>query len=403
MNYRFLYILIFISGFISNPVQSQSIDNYFKGLAKYNVGEYEQAINNFSDALNDDIPKQNVYKHIGYAYINLNKIDEAINTFTELSEIDITEGSYGLARCYAIKNDAPAVANQLRIHFNQKDKHSRSSIRTDKYFAQIKETPYWDEIWDIDWYSKYEILYADAYFDYQDKKYNDAIYILDDLISRKPHYHQSYVLRGDVYLAINQPKDALKDYTKAIEIRHKNSDYYYARSKAYEKLKKYDNAIEDIQIAIELNPLNPDLLLQKASLLYDNEDKAQAKQIVNNYLEYFGEDTKAIYLAGKCFYSSDDFKNAIPLFSKAIKVDASNANYFLARGNSYIYTKMYEEALKDFSMALDLNPRLPKVFLSRGVAKIEMGDKDGACEDFNKAYQLGNKDALKLIQENCRE
>ncbi len=403
MNHRLLYIFIILLGFIANPVQSQSIDNYFKGLAKYKVGEYNNAIELFTAALNDGIQKKTIYNQIGYANINLDKIDEAIIVFTELSKIDITEGSYGLACCYALKDNAPAATNQLRIHFNQKNKHSRSSIRTDKHFTSIKKSQYWEEIWNVEWYSKYENLLADADYNIQDEKYNDAIYILDDLIDKKPRYYAAYAKRAKVYIAINQPKDALKDYTKAIELRNKNSEYYYSRSMVYAKLKKFDNAIEDIQMAIELNPLNPELLLYKASVLYEYGNNAKAKQNVDNYLKYFGNDAEAIYLAGKCFYSTDDYKNAIPLFSEAIKLDASNAQYFLARGNCHIYLELYEEALNDFSMALDLDPRLTKIYLSRGVAKLEMKDREGACKDFNKAYKLGNKAALKLIQENCRE
>lgn len=57
---------------------------------------------------------------------------------------------------------------------------------------------------------------------------------------------------------------SIEDYTRAIEIDPKNSDYYAGRGVAYEarskinnRIKDYDNAIDDFEKAIDLNPNHP--------------------------------------------------------------------------------------------------------------------------------------------------
>ena len=402
MKYYIIYILFAIL-FGVNSAFAQSYDNYFFGLAKYNNAEYAQAIGFFTNALNDDIPKQKSLEYLAYSNINLGKIDKAIEYFDKLSEIDITEGSYGLARCYALKNNTPDAVKQLRIHLNQKDKHTRSSIILDDYFLGLKETVEWKELWTNDWYNKYEDLFADAYFLIKDNKNADALDVLDDLIDRKPRYAKAYVLRAGIYDVNKDYKNAIKDYSTAIELKKKNYEYYIGRANIYLEIDKIKDALVDIKKARELNPLDAGLMLTEAKILYKNEKETEAKRLVSIYLKYFGTDAEAVYLLGKCFFAEEKYNKAIEFFSNAIELKPAESKYLLARGNSFVMLDKYEEAIDDFSMALDLNPSIAQTYLSRGIARLSTNDNKGACYDFNKAYSLGSRAALEWIQSNCRE
>jgi len=228
-----LATLAVLTGF--NSGFAQNTDNYFFGLANYNKGEFREAIDYFNNALNDDIPKQKILEYLAYSNINIGKTDEAIEYFKKLSEIDITEGSFGLARCYALKNNTVDAVKQLRIHLKNKDKHTRSSIILDKYFLGLKETEEWKELWKEDWYNKYDNMYAEAYFLIKDNKNSDALDVLDDLIDRKPRFAKAYALRADIYDENKDYKNAIDDYTTAINLKRKNDKYYLNRANIYIK------------------------------------------------------------------------------------------------------------------------------------------------------------------------
>jgi TonB family protein len=64
--------------------------------------------------------------------------------------------------------------------------------------------------------------------------------------------HYDYARRGDFYYELNKPEEAIKDYTKAIELKPDYHYHYSDRASAYEKLGKTDLAEADKLKASEL-------------------------------------------------------------------------------------------------------------------------------------------------------
>jgi TonB family protein len=66
--------------------------------------------------------------------------------------------------------------------------------------------------------------------------------------------HYDYARRGDFYYELDKPEEAIKDYTKAIELKPDYQYHYSDRASAYEKLGKKDLAEADKLKASELEP-----------------------------------------------------------------------------------------------------------------------------------------------------
>jgi TonB family protein len=64
--------------------------------------------------------------------------------------------------------------------------------------------------------------------------------------------HYDYARRGDFYYELGKPEEAIKDYTKAIELKPDYQYHYSDRATAYEKLGKKDLAEADKLKASEL-------------------------------------------------------------------------------------------------------------------------------------------------------
>ena len=69
----------------------------------------------------------------------------------------------------------------------------------------------------------------------------------------------AYSKRGQIYDAMNNPEQAIIEYTKAIEIAPaaEREGYLFNRALTYDDLKKYGPALADLTLAIKLSPNDP--------------------------------------------------------------------------------------------------------------------------------------------------
>ena len=66
--------------------------------------------------------------------------------------------------------------------------------------------------------------------------------------------HYDYARRGDFYYELDKPEEAIKDYTRAIELKPDYQYHYSDRATAYEKLGKKELAEADKKKAEDLEP-----------------------------------------------------------------------------------------------------------------------------------------------------
>lgn len=91
------------------------------------------------------------------------------------------------------------------------------------------------------------------------KDYNCVIENYTNSIYWYPSYwltnvNKAYFNRGNAYIDKNNYDQAIKDYTKVIELNPQNADAYNNRGASYINKNNYDQAIKDYQKAIEIDP-----------------------------------------------------------------------------------------------------------------------------------------------------
>jgi tetratricopeptide (TPR) repeat protein len=119
------------------------------------------------------------------------------------------------------------------------------------------------------------------------EKFEEAIQLLTEKISRNPNDAYAYYNRGYAKGELSDYQGAIADYTKGIEINPNDAEVYYNRGNAKINLSDYQGAIADYTKAIEINP---------------------------NY-------AKAYNNRGKAKFALSDYQGAIADFTKAIECD----------------------------------------------------------------------------------
>ena len=82
------------------------------------------------------------------------------------------------------------------------------------------------------------------------------------------------------------------------------------------------------------------------------------------------------------------FKDAIPLYTKAIAIEPAYVEPYYNRGKAELSLDDYAAALADFNVALRLTPDNGDIYNNRGITKKMMGDLSGAIADYNTALKF---------------
>ena len=95
---------------------------------------------------------------------------------------------------------------------------------------------------------------------YGQKRYKEAIEILDRLIAKRPDFRQYYCSRGTVYEDMYNDVMAEKDFKKAVELEPKDSLSQFRLAMLYHRKNDLHAAIEHLQISYDNHPFYDDLL-----------------------------------------------------------------------------------------------------------------------------------------------
>ena len=160
---------------------------------------------------------------------------------------------------------------------------------------------------------------------------------------------------------------SLKDKND-INLKARNYEYYFNRAQDKFELADYEEAILDYNKALELSPT-------EICLVYS--------------------------MRGNAKRNLGDFDGAISDQNKALDFDPLYADGYFNRGSAKYKMGDFAGAIEDYTQVIKINPKDSDAFFNRANIKKEIGDMRGACEDWKKGAELGDEDAVKLVQEHC--
>jgi len=171
-------------------------------------------------------------------------------------------------------------------------------------------------------------------------------------------------------------REAIEEYTQAINLNPNFAKAYAARGVAHHTLSQWEVektrvllAKQDLDKAIELDP-----------------------NLVSAYVDRgYVEMEFAYQAAGRPAEAKQWMTQALADFDQAIEIDAKYAGAYKGRGDWYYHQQQYEEALKELNQAIRLNPKAPYAYVSRANVYGALGEKQKADADLKKADQLAKE------------
>jgi tetratricopeptide (TPR) repeat protein len=218
--------------------------------------------------------------------------------------------------------------------------------------------------------------------DSEHQKFLEAMSILNLNKKEKPIPEQvaiDYVRSGNAYFVKKKYKEALDNYSKAIEANPLFLKAYLNRAFVYNKLFQLDKAILDFNFVIKLEP--------KCDRAYSG--------IAISY--YYNSDFHA------CDFKDDDLTDkqkeikqelnysilkSIENFSKSIELKPNNAYSYNGKGWVHYCQNKYTEAIESFDKAIFLEPSFKSAYYNRGLSYSSIGNHIQAINDFTKGISI---------------
>lgn len=192
-----------------------------------------------------------------------------------------------------------------------------------------------------------------GYNAYKSNKFEDAIYYYTGYLklfdTGIAHFN-----RGLAYLELEKFKEAIMDFSNAINNDYSKGKVYYSRGDAYLGRGDYSMALSDYNYAVYLEP--------ELSVPYNKR--------------------------GEYYLQTGDFNNALNDFSTAIKLRGDYSLYYYNRGQANEYLKKNINAIDDYSEAINMYPDYYDAYYSRATLFNKIGNFDKAIYDFQKCIEI---------------
>ncbi len=199
--------------------------------------------------------------------------------------------------------------------------------------------------------------------------------------------------------------DENQDYMAAIEMFNQAQElgfdspelFAYRASACYEMRNNemgcsYPDAIRDYTRAVEIDPQNPDYWINRGEIFVQIESLDQALADFNHAIELGPDYARAYDARGTTFVIIEDWGAALRDFDTAIEIDPENSDYLISRGRVKLRIEDFQGAIADFNQALDFDSLATSAYAERALAYRMLGDWENAIRDYTTAIELDPED-----------
>jgi tetratricopeptide (TPR) repeat protein len=269
--------------------------------------------------------------------------------------------------------------------------------------------------------------YAKAQTLFHDRKFKEAIALLEPYLAAHPRDARALVLRGDCKADLGDNDGALKDYNSAIKIEPEYEYAYVTRCETRLALDDTAGALRDCDTAVRLDATDAlafedrgDVQFQRESygLALADYDKAielgrasayvfaarcdterlvdkpdRAKTDCEKALALDPKSRRGLWARARLALVQSRYTDGIADFNAYIAQEPTKSDVaYYFRGLAYNRIQSYALALEDLQTYVRRRPTDPDGFKERAVAKNGTADKDGALADLATALRGYRKD-----------
>lgn len=251
-----------------------------------------------------------------------------------------------------------------------------------------------------------------------------AIRFYEEAIAVDNAYVDAYLNRGIAYQRLANHQRAIADFSQALQIapafeeaRYQKAishldfgEYYRALEDARAltssliyaakghfvlglantALERYDEALSAFSRAMELEPTNPELWVNRATIHYYKNNFTTAMEDLSKALALNDKEPNAYNLRGLIHFEQGDYNAALGDVEKSIELNGKQPYFYNNRGLYKLYLGQLEEGLEDINYSLLLDGSNIHALRNKGIYYFMKGDKDLARQYLQEVAAKNN-------------
>lgn len=254
-------------------------------------------------------------------------------------------------------------------------------------------------------------------------------------IEQQPH-PALYNGLGMSLLSCNQPQSAVQAFEQALSLAPGSAVLHTNLGTALFVSNDISGAEKQFDTALQIDPVNPEGMVGKASILLRRQQPEKALQLLSKIGGVEGSAPEVGYNRALAMYQmglADDactllelyvtqhpndpearnafavalmrlkrFQEARNQLDKAIALKPEQGIYYYNRGNIFREEKDFKSAISDYNRALAFTPDLVSAYINRGDLFFLLHEPEKACQDLEKACKRGQCERLERYRKAGR-
>lgn len=251
-----------------------------------------------------------------------------------------------------------------------------------------------------------------------DKRYDNFNVIQDELSGMKlkkgkaisPASQQlsahEWLNKGDSFLTMEDPKQAIDCYNKVLEIDQSNEKAWHNKGRALGWINEFQEAMDcfkeakKVMTVINLRKLS-EISTLEASCLEGLGRFEEAIALHDESIETDNTNPNAWYSKGLTLSKHGDYEDAILCFGKCIKLEPDNFKAWSDNGLALYKIDWINESIACCDKAISIRPGYTPAWVTKGNALSKAGHFENALSCYDKALEIDPNDPIALGNRNA--
>ena len=137
---------------------------------------------------------------------------------------------------------------------------------------------------------------------------------------QQPRKAKRHVRKGYNHYKDNRLKEALQEFSLAIETQPQNAEAYFWRARTFIRMEQYDNAMADLKMVVNLKPGYSPAYDNLGWLFMRRNDYDESLVNLDKSIELKPDNGWAHYMRGRVYFNKGDFQKALENAETACKL-----------------------------------------------------------------------------------
>jgi tetratricopeptide (TPR) repeat protein len=250
--------------------------------------------------------------------------------------------------------------------------------------------------------NKYELVFSGdkdlalvaGYLHMHDGQLREALSDFTRALERDPKMATGYVNRGFVLNDLKEPLKSVKDFQAALQLQPNYGEAHLGLAFANLQLHRPKAALNQLDAAQKILGKSHSWHLARAEAYRQEQDFAHAEPEYRIALEETPNDLSTQLAYADILFHMRRYQQAIAALEAAQKVAPEDPAIYALKARVHAKENAREEALADIQLAEKYGNNQVDILMATGDALLSLGDRDAAMQRFSRALDAPNGDRI---------